>query len=125
MAGDLIAGKQNLLSQAHAVGLKIYVATTAPSCFRGAQNPSGFGSRFGEGTGEEAQRFLVVDWELGATMPSNGSTEVADGIVDLNGAIVDPSNKSYMLPSLDSGDDVHPNATGYGLMVKAIPLSLF
>ncbi len=39
---------------------------------------------------------------------------MADGIIDFNDAITDPTNKSYMLPSLDSGDDIHPNATGYG-----------
>jgi lysophospholipase L1-like esterase len=126
-AGALIAGKQSLLSQAHAAGIKIYVATTAPSTFCGNQNPSGFGTRFAQGSGEEAQRFLVLDWERGATKASGdgGPSAVADAIVDFNGAIVDPSNTSYMLPALDSGDDIHPNATGYGLMVKAIPLSLF
>jgi lysophospholipase L1-like esterase len=123
-ADTLIAGKKNLISQAHAAGLKLYVATTAPSTFCGNQNPGKFGQRFPEGSGEEAQRFLVIDWEVAATNPNLGAA-AADALIDFNGALVDPTNKSYMLPSLDSGDDIHPNATGYGLMAKAIPLSLF
>jgi len=123
-ADTLIAGKKNLIAQAHAAGLKIYVATTAPSTFCGAQNPGKFGQRFVEGSGEEAQRFLVLAWARKATDASLGAA-AADALIDFDGAIVDPANKSYMLPSLDSGDDVHPNATGYGLMAKAIPLSLF
>jgi lysophospholipase L1-like esterase len=123
-ADTLIAGKKNLIAQAHAAGLKIYVATTAPSTFCGAQNPGKFGQRFAEGSGEEAQRFLVLAWMATATNPDQGGG-AADALIDFNGALVDPANKSYMLPSLDSGDDIHPNATGYSLMAKAIPLSLF
>ncbi len=126
-ADALIAGKRNLIAQAHAGGIAIYLATTAPSTFCGAQNPVGFGTRFAEGSGEEAQRFLLLDWEASATKiaPDGGADQAADALIDFNGALVDPSNRSYMLPSLDSGDDVHPNAAGYGRMVKAIPLSLF
>ena len=58
-AETLIAGKQSIAAQARSAGLKLYLATTAPSTFCGAQNPSGFGSRFAEGSGEEAQRFLL------------------------------------------------------------------
>ena len=128
-AQALIAGKQNIAAQAHAAGLKIYLAVTGPSTFCGSQNPGGFGTRFAQGSGEEAQRFLLMSWET-ATQPIaiNGVNEQApqvDAIIDFNAALVDASNKSYMLPALDSGDDIHPNATGYAAMVRAIPLSLF
>ena len=128
-AEALIAGKQAILAQARAAGVKIYVATTAPSTFCGAQNPGGFGTRFAQGSGEEAERFRVLTWETAqAPIHTDGGIEQppnADAVIDFSGAITDPANRSYMLPALDSGDDVHPNATGYGLMVKAIPLSLF
>lgn len=128
-ADTLIAGKANLIAQAHAGGLKSYLAVTAPSTFCSVQNPSGFGTRFAQGSGEDAQRFLVNAWDKStADSTVNGVTEHApgaDAIIDFNAAIVDPTNTSYMLPQYDSGDDIHPNAAGYGLMVKAIPLNLF
>jgi lysophospholipase L1-like esterase len=128
-AAALIAGKQNLISQAHIGGLKIYEATTAPSTFCGAQNPSGFGTRFTQNSGEDAQRFLINAWQISTQASTvNGVTEqqpTSDGLMDFNTAIADPANLSYILPALDSGDDIHPNATGYGDMVKAIPLGLF
>jgi lysophospholipase L1-like esterase len=128
-AAAVIAGKQNLAQQAHAAGLKIFVATTAPSTFCGAQNPGGFGTRFAQGSGEDAQRFLLNAWTTSTVASIVNGVSVAaptdDAVIDFNGALVDASNTSYMLPALDSGDDIHPNATGYGAMVKAIPLSLF
>jgi lysophospholipase L1-like esterase len=128
-APALIAGQQALAAQAHTAGIKIYLGITAPSTYCGAQNPSGFGTRFAQGTGEEAQRFLFVAWEksTGSTIVS-GTTESApqfDALIDFNAPLADPSNISYMLPALDSGDDIHPNATGYGLMAAAVPLTLF
>ncbi|MBV9223271.1 MAG: hypothetical protein JO150_03515 [Acidobacteriaceae bacterium] len=60
----LIKGQQDLIGQAHAAGSKISLATTAPSTFCGTQNPDGFGTRFLEGSGEEAQRLLLNTWNL-------------------------------------------------------------
>lgn len=128
-AAAVITGKQSIITMAHAAGLKIYEGITAPSTYCGAQNPGGFGTRYAQGSGEEAQRFLLNTWQMssGASVV-NGVTVQApasDGTIDFNAAIVDPANLSYMLPALDSGDDIHPNPTGYLAMVKAIPLTLF
>jgi len=128
-AATLIAGKQNIIAQAHNAQLKLYLAVTVPSTFCGAQNPSGFGSRFAQGSGEEAQRFLLLGWEKAtqATTISGTSEQPpgADAVIDFNGVLADPANLSYMLSSLDSGDDIHPTGAGYGVMVTAIPLTLF
>lgn len=128
-AATLIPGKQNLIAQAHAAGLKIYEGITAPSTFCGAQNPGGFGTRYAQGTGEEAERFFFNTWQTSTTASTiEGVTfqaPVGDANFDFNAAIVDSTNRSYMLPALDSGDDIHPNPSGYGAMVKAIPLSIF
>jgi lysophospholipase L1-like esterase len=126
-ATEIIPFKQSFVAQAHAAGLRIYEATTAPSCYCEVQNPAGFGTRFPAGFGEEAVRLALVSWER-ATAPItiDGTLEQpsgADGVIDFDGAITDPSNTSYMLPQYDSGDDVHPNAAGYAAMVRAIPLS--
>ncbi len=128
-AATLIAGRLSIIAQAHAAGAKIYEATTAPSTFCGGQNPGGFGTRYAQGSGEEAQRFLLNVWD-GTTAAStvNGVTVQppgADAVIDFSGALADPANLSYMLPKYDAGDDIHPNSAGYGAMVKAIPLTLF
>nr|WP_284700928.1 GDSL-type esterase/lipase family protein [Robbsia betulipollinis] len=128
-AASLIDGKQNLIAQAHTAGLRIIEGITAPSTFCGAQNPSGFGTRFAQGSGEEAQRFLLNTWQT-STQPSsvNGTTvqpPASDGTIDFATALADPSNTSYLLPAYDSGDDIHPNASGYGVMAATVPLSLF
>lgn len=128
-ASSVITGMDNLISQAHGAGIKFYLATTAPSTFCGSQNPHGFGTRYQQSTGEEAERFALNAWDV-----SKQSSEVdgkaeqppnVDAIIDFSGALSDPSNLSYMLPAYDSGDDVHPNDMGYGVMAKAIPLTLF
>lgn len=129
IAASLIAGKQNLIAQAHAAGLKIVEGITAPSTFCGAQNPGGFGTRFAQGSGEDAQRFLLNAWQT-STQPSsaNGATvqpPASDGTIDFAGVLADPANTSYMLSTYDSGDDIHPNASGYGVMAAAVPLSIF
>lgn len=128
-AASLIDGKQNLIAQAHAAGLKIFEGITAPSTFCGAQNPDGFGTRFAQGSGEEAQRFLLNAWQT-STQPSSvdGVTvqpPASDGTIDFAGALADPANTSYLLPAYDSGDDIHPDASGYGVMAATVPLSLF
>jgi lysophospholipase L1-like esterase len=128
-AAALIAGKLNVIAQAHAAGLKIYEGITAPSTFCGAQNPSGFGSRYAQGSGEEAQRFLINTWQVSTQASVVNGTAVqppgSDGLIDFNSVLADATNLSYMLPALDSGDDIHPNATGYGLMAKTVPLGDF
>ncbi len=126
-ATEIIPFKQNFVTQAHAAGLRIFEATTAPSCYCEEQNPAGFGTRFPQGFGEEAVRFDLVSWER-ATAPIviDGTLKQpsgADGVVDFDGALTDPTNTSYMLAQYDSGDDVHPNAAGYAAMVKAILIS--
>ncbi len=128
-AASLIGGTQNLIAQAHGAGLKVYLATTAPSTFCKAQNPGGYGTRFPQGSGQEAQRTEVNGWDV-STVPTvvNGTSVQppgADAVIDFSRALADPENTSYMLPAYDSGDDIHPNALGYAAMVRAIPLSLF
>ncbi len=128
-AAALIAGRLNLIGQAHAAGLKIYEATTAASTFCGSQSPGGYGTRFAQGSGEEAQRFLLNAWDVSTAASTVNGIAVqppqTDFILDFSGALADPANLSYMLPAYDSGDDIHPNAAGYAAMVKAIPLTLF
>ena len=126
-ASDIIPDKAQFVTEAHAAGVRIFSATTAPSVFCEAENPTGFGSRFPQGFGEEAERFQLVAWEKATTPVLVDSTleqpSGADGVIDFDAALRDPSNLSYMLPQYDSGDDIHPNDTGYAAMANAVPLS--
>jgi len=128
-AQTVISGDRTLVSAAHAAGIKIYLAVIAPTTYCNGQNPSGFGSRFPAGTGEDLQRELLNGW-IASTAAStvNGMPEAApgaDAIVDIATPITDPSNTGYMLPRYDSGDDSHANAAGQAVQAAQFPAALF
>ena len=128
-AQSVIAGERQITAAAHAANIKIVLALVAPSTYCGQQNPSGFGSRFAAGSGQDAQRVLLNDW-LRSTTPStvNGVAEAppaADGFVDIATPVTDPANTGYMLPQDDSGDDSHPNAAGQARQAAAFPATFF
>ena len=65
-ASFLMAGKQNLITPAHAAGQKIDESITAPS--RSAERKSGrIRHEFSQGSGEQAERFLVNLWQTSTT----------------------------------------------------------
>jgi lysophospholipase L1-like esterase len=45
-------------------------------------------------------------------------------VVDFDAVVRDPARPSRLLPTLDSGDHIHPNPTGYTAMGDAIPLRI-
>ena len=49
----------------------------------------------------------------------------SDDTLDFSSGLSDPANTSYLLPAYNSGGDIHPNAMGCGMMVKAVPLNFF
>ena len=116
-ATDLIAGNEALVAQAHAVGSRVVIAVVAPTTFCKGQNPSGFGSQFPAGSGEDAQRQLLNAWIA-------GPTSTADGFVDISTPVSDPSNSAYLLPAYDVGDDSHVTAAGQAIQARAIPASI-
>jgi hypothetical protein len=116
-ATDIIAGEQSFVSQVHAAGARAVLAVIAPATFCKGQNPSGFGSQFPAGSGEDAQRDLLNAWIV-----SPAST--ADAYVDISTPVSDPSNAGYLLPAYDSGDDSHVTAAGQAVQAQAIPLSV-
>jgi lysophospholipase L1-like esterase len=105
-AEDLIAGHKQLISQAHARGLKIYGATLTP--FWGAAYFTEAG---------EAKRQALNDWIR------NGKGY--DGVIDFDKATRDPNDPKKFLEKYDSCDYLHPADAGYTAMGEAIDLSLF
>lgn len=104
-AAQIIAGYQQIIAQAHAVGLKIFGGTLTP--FKGA----GYYSTAGE-----AKREAVNHWIL--------TSGAFDGVIDFASVVADPSDPTMMAPQFDSGDHLHPNDAGYQAMANAIPLRL-
>jgi lysophospholipase L1-like esterase len=114
-ADQITAGLQNLVDQAKAKKVKIYLATLTP--FDHAIGPDGNPSPYYDDA-SEAKRQQVNAW-------IRANTAKADGIIDFDAALRDPSAPSKILSAYDSGDHLHPNDAGYQVMANAIDLSLF
>jgi len=104
-AGQIIAGYQQIIRQAHAAGLQIFGGTLTP--FRGAAywSPAG-----------EAKREAVNHW-----IRTSGAF---DGMIDFSRAIADPGNPESLDAAYDSGDHLHPNTAGYRSMANAVSLAM-
>ncbi len=104
---QLISGVQQLVSQAHADGLKFLCSTLTP--FHGAS----YWTSAGETAREQYNAFVV------------GASSGCDGIIDQDAATHDPSNPTQYLPAYDSGDHLHPNDAGYQAIANAVNLGFF
>ena len=105
-AEDLIAGHKQLITRAHAKGVKIIGATLTP--FWGA----GYYTEVGE-----SKRQALNEWIR------NG--KAYDGIVDFDKATRDPADPKKLLTAYDSCDHLHPSDAGYKAMAESIDLNLF
>jgi lysophospholipase L1-like esterase len=105
---QLIGAYEQIITRAHAHGIKVYGATLLPFVGTKGYHP---------GPPTEADRKKVNDW-----IRNSGKF---DAMIDLDKVIRDPQNPDQMLPKYDSGDHLHPSAEGYAAMGAAIPLSLF
>jgi lysophospholipase L1-like esterase len=105
-AAELIAGHQQMIERAHVRGLKIIGATLTP--FEGAAyyTPEG-----------ETKRQAVNTWIR--------TSKAYDGVIDFDAVIRDPTQPTKFLPAFNSGDNLHPNDSGYKAMGDAVDLGLF
>jgi lysophospholipase L1-like esterase len=95
-------GLSALARQAHARGLRAYVATLTPARLPAPQ---------------EALRGRLNAWIR--------SQRDFDGVLDFDAALRDPLDPARMLPRLDSGDHLHPSDAGYAAMAAvALPVAL-
>jgi lysophospholipase L1-like esterase len=70
--------------------------------------------------GGMVQRNLVNAWIRSTAVNLPGVV----GIADFDKVLADPAHPDFMIPNLNSGDDLHPNGVGYGVQSSAIPLNL-
>jgi lysophospholipase L1-like esterase len=104
-ADQIIAAMKDTIAQAKASGIKIYLGTITP--FNGAS----YYDDAGEMKREAVNAFV---------RSANG----ADGVLDFDQVVRDPSNPTALLPAYDSGDHLHPNDIGYQAMANSIDLGV-
>lgn len=104
-ANEVIAGYRQIITRAHAAGIKIIGATLTP--YQGAA----YYSPEGESVRQAVNDFIRNGGEF-------------DGVIDFDKAVQDPDNPARLLPSFTE-DNLHPNDAGYKVMADSINLELF
>jgi lysophospholipase L1-like esterase len=108
-AEDLIGAYRQLISRAHARGVKMIGSTMTPC--EGVDIPGYYSEA------KEATRQAVNKW-----IRTSGAF---DGVIDFDAVMRDPDHPSRLLPRLASEDHLHPNDAGYQAMADAIDLTVF
>jgi lysophospholipase L1-like esterase len=106
---ELIDAYRQLISRAHAHGVKLIGATINP--FEGVVIPGYYSES------KEAVRQRVNKW-----IRTSGSF---DAVIDFDAVLRDPDHPSRLSPRFASQDHLHPNDVGYRAMADAIDLALF
>jgi lysophospholipase L1-like esterase len=106
---DLMDAYRQLISRAHAHGVKLIGGTIGP--FEGVTLPGYYSES------KEAARQTVNKW-----IRTSGSF---DGVIDFDAVLRDPDHPSRLLPRFASKDHLHPNDDGYQAMADTIDLALF
>ncbi|OLT32590.1 GDSL family lipase [Actinomadura sp. CNU-125] len=106
---DLREGYVELIGRAHAAGKRIWLGTLTP-----AANALVDGTL----TAPNSERYRQ---EINAWIRTQN---LADGVVDFDAALRDPSDPSRLLPAYASPDNLHPSPAGYERMAAAVPLDL-
>ena len=102
---QIVEGYEQIITLAHAAGVKVYGATLTPF----------FGARYWTPAGE-AKREAINRW-----IRTSGAF---DGVIDFAKAVQDPNDPERLNPTYDSGDHLHPNAAGYRAMANAINVGM-
>ncbi|HET6504258.1 MAG TPA: SGNH/GDSL hydrolase family protein [Amycolatopsis sp.] len=105
---DLIGAYQQIITRAHAQGIRVYGATITPFGGNAYDDPPGY---------REAARQTVNDWIRTA--------HAFDAVVDFDRVARDPADPRRLLPAYDTGDHLHLDPDGYRALAAAVPAQLF
>jgi len=108
-AQDITFAYRQLISRAHARGVKVFGATITPC--EGVDIPGYYSEA------KETVRQTVNKW-----IRTSGAF---DGVTDFDAVVRDPDHPSRLLPKFASKDHLHPNDDGYKAMADSIDLNLF
>ena len=102
---DLRAAYDQIVTRAHARGLRVYGATLTPfGGNEGYDDPGGL---------RERTRAGLNGWIRGGGR--------FDRVLDFDAAVRDPADPRRLLPAYDTGDHLHLNPAGYGALAAAVP----
>jgi lysophospholipase L1-like esterase len=104
----VLAAYEQIVTRAHAHGVRVYGATITPYVGSDYYRPGPF---------SEADRQAANEWIRAAGH--------FDAVIDFDSVVRDPQHPDRLLPAFDCGDHLHPSPAGYRAMGEAIPLSLF
>jgi len=104
-AAEEIAALRQLITRAHAAGIRLYGATITP--FEGSPDYTPEG---------EADRQAVNDFIRSGAF---------DGVVDFDAALRERAKPSQLDARFETDGHLHPNDAGYAQMGDSVPLSLF
>lgn len=107
-ARDVIDGYCQIVTRAHARGIRVIGATLLPF---GGDDPSDFYTPAKDSIRDR------INAEL-----RRGSC--FDAIIDFDAALRDPAHPDRLLPRYDSGDHVHPSLAGYAAMAATVDVKL-
>ncbi|THA72106.1 SGNH/GDSL hydrolase family protein [Streptomyces sp. A0642] len=108
-ADDVIAAYDQIITRAHALGIRVYGATLTPfGGNTGYDDPDGY---------REGSRQTVNAW-----IRTSGRF---DDVLDFDRAARDPQNPRALRDSWDVGDHLHLNPAGYRALAGAVPARLF
>ncbi len=105
-ADDVIAGLSQLVTRAHARGLKAIGGTILPCAGSDVCSDK-----------TEPERIAVNNW-----IRTSGAF---DAVIDFEKVMRDPAKPASLNPAYDSGDHIHPNDAGYEAMAKSIDVGIF
>jgi lysophospholipase L1-like esterase len=107
---DLITAYDQIITRAHAAGIRVYGATITPF---GGNVPG-----YDDGAGvRDAARQQVNEWIR--------TSHRFDAVIDFDQVARDPADPQRLAPAFDVGDHLHLNPTGYKALADAVPARLF
>lgn len=122
-ADAVIAGLKEVISRVHAAGLKIILGTIPP-----AEGTVWDGL---PGVGSTPLHIQVMHGTAAARRGRDDTNawirqqSLSDGVVDFDACLRDPERPGYLAPGFNSGDNLHPNPSGYAAMAQCINLEHF
>jgi len=100
----IIRGLEQIIRQAHAVGVRVIGATITPA----GGYAGGFDAQ------QEATRESVNAWIR--------DSDTYDAVADFDAVLRDPADPQQIAPQYDSGDHLHPNDAGYQALADSLKL---